>query len=102
VIFADEGRSKERDAVDESRREGEKESGQGRRAERTMPIRDKASAGKRLKREKGRGDEGGGGGVGTSKCQRSEPTNFVPVRKGTWDEGESKKEQVVLVKRACP
>jgi hypothetical protein len=27
---------------------------------------------------------------------------LVPVKKGTWDEGESKKEQVVLVNRACP
>ncbi len=42
------------------------------------------------------------GGIGTSKCQSLEPTALVPVRKGTWDEVESKKEQVVLVKRAYP
>ena len=40
--------------------------------------------------------------MGTSKCQRLEPAALVPVKKGTWDEGESKKEQVVLVNRACP
>jgi hypothetical protein len=45
--------------VDEPRREGAKESEKGRRAERAMPIRHKASAGKRLKREEGRVGQGG-------------------------------------------
>ncbi len=40
--------------MDESRREGAKKSGKGRGAERAMPIRHKASDGKRLKREEGR------------------------------------------------
>ncbi len=100
-LFADENRSQNRDAVDETRREGAKESGKGRGAERAMPIRDKASAGKRLKREEGRVGQVRRWRAG-DKCQRSEPTALVPVKKGTWDEGESKKEQVVLVKRACP
>ncbi len=40
--------------MDESGSEGTKESGKGRGAERAMPIRHKASAGKKLKREEGR------------------------------------------------
>jgi hypothetical protein len=91
--------------MDKSGSEGAKESGKGRGTERAMPIGHEASAGKRLKREeekRAEWDKGGGRGVGTSKCQRLEPAALVPVRKGTWDEGESKKEQVVLVNRACP
>ena len=39
---------------------------------------------------------------GTVMCQRSDPAVLTPVMKGVTEEGESKNETDVLVKRACP
>ena len=39
---------------------------------------------------------------GTVMCQRSDPAVLAPVMKGVTEEGESKNETDVLVKRACP
>jgi hypothetical protein len=86
-IFADKGGSEK----------GGEESGQRRRTKSAIPVSDKASAGKRLEREKrAEGDERGGERMGTSKCQRLETADLVPVRKETWDEGVP-----VPVKWAC-
>ena len=47
------------------------------------------------------GEMGSGEVGGTVMCQRSDPAVLAPVRKGVTEEGESKNETDVLVKRAC-
>ena len=46
--------------------------------------------------------DGATGARGTDKCQRSDSVALRPLRKGTVEVGESKKEQDKLVKIACP
>ena len=101
-MFADEGRSEERDAVDESRREGEKESGQGRRAERTTPIRDKASAGKRLKREKGRGGRVGRRRGGNKQVPEVRANQVCACEEGDLGRGRVKERAGGVSKEGMP
>jgi hypothetical protein len=71
-----------------------------------MPVGDKTSCREKRADEQGReaatARDGATGARGTDKCQRSASAALRPLRKGTEEVGESKKEQDKLVKIACP